>query len=130
MDISGLSGYSDNLSAMARQMAAQQNLEKLQGAIKSASKTSKDGVENPELMDACKKFEAYFLEQVFKEMEKTVPEHDYGDTAANNLVGFFKDSAIQTLAEDVTNGQQSFGLAQQLYEQMVRNASPTIVPDE
>ena len=59
-----------------------------------------------ELLDACKQFEAYFLEQVFKEMQKTVD--------------CVKDETIQKLAETSTE-TQGLGLAQTLYEQMKRN---------
>ena len=34
------------------------------------------GSEDEELLEACKSFEAYFIEQVFKEMKKTAPTSD------------------------------------------------------
>ena len=74
-----------------------------------------------ELMEACKSFEQYFLEQVFKEMEKTTNlfgEEDSDSSA--KLVDFFKDSAIEDLASQSTE-QNSLGLAQMLFEQMKRN---------
>lgn len=74
-----------------------------------------------ELLDACKQFEAYFLEQVFKEMQKTVDcfkEDSSG--SSDNLVSYFKDETIQQLAETSTE-TQGLGLAQMLYEQMKRN---------
>ncbi len=74
-----------------------------------------------ELLDACKQFEAYFLEQVFKEMQKTVDcFKDESSDADNNLVSYFKDETIQQLAETSTE-TQGLGLAQTLYEQMKRN---------
>ena len=73
-----------------------------------------------ELMDACKQFEAYFLEQVFKGMEKTIPKKEDGDTSTQNLLDYFKDSTIQQLAEDSTESN-GLGLAQMLFEQMKRN---------
>ncbi len=74
-----------------------------------------------ELLDACKQFEAYFLEQVFKEMQKTVDcFKDESSSADNNLVSYFKDETIQQLAETSTE-TQGLGLAQTLYEQMKRN---------
>ena len=76
-----------------------------------------------ELLDVCKQFEAYFLEQVFKEMQKTVdcfkPEGSESDPN-NTLVDFFKDSTVQELAATSTE-IQGLGLAQTLYEQMKRN---------
>lgn len=75
-----------------------------------------------ELLDVCKQFESYFLEQVFKEMQKTVDcfKDEKGTNPNNNLVDFFKDSAIQSLASTSTESQ-GLGLAQTMYEQMKRN---------
>ena len=75
-----------------------------------------------ELLSACKQFEAYFLEQVFKGMQKTVDcfKVDEGTSPNGNLVDFFKDSTIQELASTSTE-LQGLGLAQTLYEQMKRN---------
>lgn len=74
-----------------------------------------------ELLDACKQFESYFLEQVFKEMQKTVDVFKSEDSDPNdNLVDFFRDNAIQELAATSTE-VQGLGLAQMLFEQMKRN---------
>ena len=75
-----------------------------------------------ELLSACKQFEAYFLEQVFKEMEKTVDcfKADQGSNPNNNLVDYFGDNAIQEFASTSTE-LQGLGLAETLYEQMKRN---------
>ena len=72
------------------------------------------------LMKVCKEFESYFLEQVFKEMNKTIPKSEYQSQSTSNLVDYFKDNTIQKLASDSTE-QNSLGLAQMLYEQMKRN---------
>lgn len=75
-----------------------------------------------ELLDVCKQFESYFLEQVFKEMQKTVDcfKDENSSSSNSNLVDFFKDSAIQSLATTSTENQ-GLGLAQMMYEQMKRN---------
>ena len=73
-----------------------------------------------ELMDACKQFEAYFLEQMFKEMMKTIPESEFSSGSTGNMVDYYKDQMIQNIATDSTE-QNSLGLAQMLYEQMRRN---------
>ncbi len=70
-----------------------------------------------ELMDACKQFEAYFLEQVMKEMVKTIPKSEESSDANSNLVDYFKDNMIQELAAQSTE-TNSLGLAQMLYDQM------------
>lgn len=76
-----------------------------------------------ELMEACKQFEAYFLEQVFKEMQKTVDcfKAEGSESDPNTtLVDYFKDNMTQELAATSTD-IQGLGLAQTLYEQMKRN---------
>ncbi len=73
-----------------------------------------------ELMQACKQFEAYFIEQVYKGMEKTVPEEQFTSQSTGTLVKYYKDEMIKTMAEQ-TSDQEQLGLAQMLYEQMKRN---------
>lgn len=73
-----------------------------------------------ELMDACKQFESYFLEQMFKAMVKTIPENKDSSSSGMSMLDYFKDEMIQKVAADSTE-QNSLGLAQMLYEQMKRN---------
>ena len=78
--------------------------------------------EDKELMEACKSFESYFIEQVFKGMQKTVPESQFSSSATSSLVDYYKDNMIQELAKQSTE-TNSIGLAQTMYEQMKRNYS-------
>ena len=71
-----------------------------------------------ELMDVCKQFESYFLEQMYKEMFKTIGSEE-GDGPLSSLVDYFKDGAIQSLASQTTE-QTGGPRAQQQYEQMKR----------
>ncbi len=111
MDIGNLtSTYNDIYASAANQSASK--LENQLGA--DYSKATDD-----ELMDACKQFEAYFLEQVFKEMVKTIPTEEKS-SSTSSMVDFYKDEMIQNIAAQSTE-QNSLGLAQMLYEQMRRN---------
>lgn len=97
---------------------ASQAASKLDSHIKTKdySKSSDE-----ELLDACKEFEAYFVEQIFKEMQKTVDVFKEDKTSPNDtLVEFFGDNTLQALAGTMTD-TQGLGLAQMLYEQMKRN---------
>lgn len=78
-----------------------------------------DGTSADELKEVCREFESYFLEQVYKEMFKTVGSEE-GNSPMSSLVDYFKDGAIQSLASQTTE-QTGGPLAQQLYEQMKRN---------
>lgn len=116
MDIGGLTStymnYADTLTGNASQSA---------NSISSLQNKDLTNATEDELMEVCKEFEAYFLEQVFKEMEKTTTifgEEDKG--SSSQLVDYFKDSTIAEIAGESTD-QNSLGLAQMLYEQMKRN---------
>ncbi len=111
MDVNYLnSAYSDLYGA------SNPSASKLENQLKSDHSKATD----EELMDACKQFEAYFVEQMFKAMAKTVPTNDSLSGSTANMLDFYKDEMIQKLAEDSTE-QNSLGLAQMLYEQMKRN---------
>ena len=73
-------------------------------------------------MEACKGFEAYFLEQMFKEMQKSVDalKPEKGDNSTNTLVDFFKDQTLQEVCSTSVD-TQSNGFAQMLYENLKRN---------
>ncbi len=113
MDIGNLTAnYEDVYSSAANQTAS-----KLEEQLKSDYSKATDD----ELMDACKQFEAYFMEQMFKAMVKTIPKNeDNTSSYATSMLEYFKDEMIQKVAEDSTE-QSSNGLAQMLYEQMKRN---------
>lgn len=73
-----------------------------------------------ELMGVCKEFEAYFVEQVMKEMKKMVPKSEDKDASMGQLRDYFEEEMIQQYAEQAVENAD-FGIAQTLYEQMKRN---------
>lgn len=74
------------------------------------------------MMDACKQFESYFVEQMFKEMMKTVPETDYSFKSTGTMVDYYRDNMVQEIAS-LSTESGGLGLAQMLYEQMKINNS-------
>ena len=70
-----------------------------------------------ELLSVCKEFESYFVEQIFKGMEKMIPQDEKSST---NEVEMFSDMMYQDFASKATK-HTDFGIAQKLYEQMKRN---------
>ena len=74
------------------------------GAYSSATENLKDKLgttdyskaTDEELMEACKTFESYFIEQAIKGMEKTIPDND--DSSASYL-NMFKDTLYQEYAD-------------------------------
>ena len=86
------------------------------------SNTDYSNATDEELMEACKSFETYFLEQAFKGMEKMIPDNDDENSGTNHL-DMFKDTLYQEYAESATERGDGIGIARQLYEQMKRNYS-------
>lgn len=122
MDFSGItSTYNQYLNTQAKD-ALNKKMENV---------TSKDysNATDEELMDVCKQFEAYFLEQVFKQMDKTVIKADDSTTPNSNLVDYFKGTAIQDLAAQSTE-KNGLGIAQMLYENMRNQGLAKQIPNK
>ena len=81
---------------------------------------NKPMVEDKELMDACKEFEAYFIKQLLSEMKKTVNEADEESLfAKSNSQKIFEDMLDDEYAKNISKGQ-GIGIAKMLYQQMSR----------
>ena len=110
MDISNISAYVDYAKTQASTNASK---------VKDTAAKDYSQASDEELLGACKEFEAYLLEQVFKEMTKTTSFVDK-DSAYGNLIAFLGDNVIQEMCKQSTQSQ-GLGIAEQLYEQMKRN---------
>lgn len=87
-------------------------------ALSDTLNTINEETSDEELMDACKEFEAYFLEQIYKGMEKTIMKSDEEE---NDYISTFSDMRIEEYAKLATQQGDGVGLAKQLYESMKRN---------
>ena len=120
MDINNLTAnYTDYV-----QTQTNASMSKVQSTAKGITEESTD----EELMSACKQFESYLLEQVFKEMQKTISFDDEeegsifgGGSSSNALTDYFSDQAIAELSSTSTE-REGLGIAQMLYESMKRNS--------
>ena len=112
MGIGGISAMIDQTNVSAASSKAGALQDKLGSNLANASEE--------ELMSVCKEFEAYFVEQVLKEVEKTIPKEEEEDASMSQLRDYFKEEMIQNLSGQICE-QQELGLAQQMYEQMKRN---------
>ena len=82
------------------------------GAYSSATENLKDKLgttdyskaTDEELMEACKTFESYFIEQAIKGMEKTIPDND--DSSASYLNMFKTKMAIPVSREVVDENRR------------------------
>ena len=115
-NIDGLSV--DAYRSFQAQEISNQSIDRLKDNLTATGQ--KQGATDKELMDACKQFEAYFLEQIFKQMYKSV-EAINGESSdpQSSLVDFFRETTISDIASTSVD-TQSNGLAQMLYESMKR----------
>ncbi len=121
MDFSNITGmYADTYANAANQRAAG-----LQDKLKGADYGK---ATDAELMDACKQFEAYFIEQMYKGMMKTIPTNENNSNYTATMMDYYKDQMVQAVAEETSNQNGGFGLAQMLYDQMKRNFTTTEIP--
>ncbi|RKM60227.1 MULTISPECIES: hypothetical protein [unclassified Butyrivibrio] len=124
-DIKGLNATAITEYAMQESKNASASM--LQNKISSTSKESTD----EELWAACKGFEAYFLEQMYKEMQKSVDalKPETQDRSTNTLVNFFKDQTLQDICADSVDSQSN-GFAKMLYENLKRNYDIPNAPEK
>lgn len=68
-----------------------------------------------QLMEVCKEFESIFLNMVFKEMRKTIP--DGGLIPKDTGTEIFEDMYYEELSKEVSDKGEGLGIAKMLYEQ-------------
>lgn len=99
------------------------NNTKLTNVEKKVNGFDVDSAEDAEMLDACKEFEKYMIEQVYKAMDKTIMRAE----EKSDYEEMFGDLRIQKYAESISD-KGDFGLAKQLYEHMKSNQG--IKPDQ
>jgi len=124
-DISGINATGITEYAMRESKNA--STEALRNKLEQTNEKSSDD----ELWAACKGFESYFLEQIFKEMQKSVDalKPEKSDDSTSTLVDFFKDQTLQDVCATSVD-KQSNGFAQMLYENLKRNYDIPEAPAE
>ena len=76
------------------------------------------------MLDACKQFESYLVQQMFKSMQesaKVFSDEDEDDNSTD-YVNMFQDNYLETIAEQMVNSGQGLGIAEQLYDSMKANS--------
>ncbi|BCJ97326.1 rod-binding protein [Anaerocolumna chitinilytica] len=96
---------------------AQANSTKSSSKIEDTLNKNLKNASDDELMDVCKTFESYMVEQMFKEMKKSVGSEE----EESPYVSYFGDTLYQKYAEDIVDNG-GMGIAQMLYESMKRNS--------
>lgn len=87
-----------------------------------------------ELMQVCKDFESYFIEQMFKSMEKMIPKDEDEDESSSmsSMTDYYKEEMMSKYAEyaSESDGGKGLGIAQTLYEQMKRTYGSSEFPEQ
>ena len=90
----------------------------------NALKKSLNGVSSDtsadELMQVCKDFESYFVEQDNKQMKDTFTSYDDEDSTMSQYKDLYMAQSIETVADEMED-QIGECYTQTLYEQMKRN---------
>ena len=90
--------------------------------LQAANKLSEqiEGASNDEdTLQACKDFEAYMLEQIFKRMSesaKLLGDDDEEEATSHQYVEMFEDNYYQEIAKQMMASGQGVGIAEQLYQ--------------
>lgn len=103
------------------QMQNKKNDTKAAGLQNKLSGMNSETATDEEVMEVCKEFEAYLVEQVFERMKDALTDSEEEE---NEYLNYFGDMMYQEYAKQIAeNGE--LGMAQQLYESMKRN---TVTP--
>ena len=105
-----------SLADTGKSTMAANNASSLQSSLKNLSSESTD----EELMQVCKDFESYFVEEILKEVKESMLEKEEGDNSLSTLTDYHMDSVIEMIADEVVD-EVGASFTQQLYEQMKCN---------
>lgn len=110
-------GSGANFYTAAAQATNTSKTSKVEHELEAKLASNLEGATEEELMDACKSFESYLVQQVMKQVKEAVAksEDDQGE-----YMSYFGDMLYEKYAEDITETGE-LGIAQQLYEAMKRN---------
>ena len=109
----------DSISSLidtSKNTAAANQASSLQSSLNSISSDSSED----ELMQVCKDFESYFVEEVLKEIKESLTSEDDEDSSTSTLKDYYMDNVIELVADQVVD-EVGTNFTQQLYEQMKRN---------
>lgn len=79
--------------------------------------TNLDIATDEELMEVCKSFEAYFVEQVMKEAKKMVQSEEEEE---NTYMQYFGDTLVQEYSDMIAD-TGGLGIAEDMYQAIRRN---------
>ncbi len=106
-------------SALQTYMAGSQRQAEEIGQFQSVldrAMEDKDAVDKKEVLEACKSFESYFIQTMFREMRKTSLD-DGGFIGKSNAENIFTDMLDEEVSKQASEGG-GIGLAAMMYKQL------------
>ncbi|MBC7959645.1 MAG: rod-binding protein [Vallitaleaceae bacterium] len=102
---SQLSGF---LSTSAKKTADQ-------GAFEALLNEAVEKKDDAKLKKACQDFEGYYIQQLFTEMRKTVPDGGLLEKSQGNEI--YEDMLYEEYSKNISSGK-GFGISDMLYKQL------------
>lgn len=97
--------------------ASDPSADKVSGTIQKAQT-------DEEMMNACRQFEAYLIQQMYKNMEeatKILTEDEDDDGGSSDYIDLFSDNYLEDIANRMVSSGQGLGIAEQLYNSIKAN---------
>ncbi len=107
--------------------------QKQEGRVAPSSRMEAANSEKMKMAEACRDFEALFIQQMLTEMRRGLNEGSVlggngGSLSADrNRGSFFRDKMYENISKDMAN-QSGFGIGAVLFEQLYRQENPDILP--
>lgn len=120
MDISNISALTSLTSGDVTAKKLEQQGKSFQEILENTKVKQED--KDQQLKKACQDFEAYFIYQMFKEMDSTVMKSDLVPMGRGEKM--FKNMLYQEMADQSAKGS-SMGIADMMYKQMSRGNNIT-----
>lgn len=117
MEITGIQNANiDVLKQVSTDLVKEKQAQDFQNTLDEAVKKQ----DQKALQDACKQFEAYFMQQMLKEMRSTIQRSDF--IAENRGEEIFTEMLDEEYSKEASKGG-GIGLAKMLYEQLSKTES-------
>ena len=121
MAINGINGISnDFLNTLTDMSSAQQTVDQLkfEDILKAAQQSASEEESDAQLKEACAEFESYYINKVFSEMRKSIPETQLFEKAQGHEI--YEDMLYEEYAKEIAAGKGS-GIKDMLYNQLKKS---------
>ena len=105
-----------NVEAQSNRSAIESDIKKTESFQEVLERAIQEG-EKQKIMEACKEFETYFIQMMFKEMRKTIGRDENSLIAKNPAEDYFQEMLDEQYSKTATN-TGGIGLATFLYKQL------------